>query len=270
MDLGLVPPTTGQRALNPWAEFNLSGQFVCESFGLMAPAMPQTASRIGLHYTRVAIDGEPAQTTQLFTTIISMAFVESDLDRLLDAGLAAVDPQSDIAEIVTEARRLHAERPDDWQWTRRQFKERWQIHHGATRDWNGYELNTASTLAALLYGQKDFAETLRLAFNFGWDCDNNAATAATIVGVIRGRKWLDDQHWDIKDVYKNTTRSHMPHDETISGFEDKVINCARLVILSNGGEELSQDGQTVFRIHAQSPANVETPGFKFSRVGGSS
>ena len=65
MDLGIKPPMTGSVVLNPWAEFNVSGQFLCETFGLVAPAMPQTAAKIGLHYTRVAIDNEPAQTTQL-------------------------------------------------------------------------------------------------------------------------------------------------------------------------------------------------------------
>ena len=76
MDLGIKPPYTGSVNLNPWAEFNVSGQFLCETFGLVAPAMPQTASKIGLHYTRVAIDNEPAQTTQLFTSMISTAFIE--------------------------------------------------------------------------------------------------------------------------------------------------------------------------------------------------
>src|SRR3954468_874381 len=54
MDLGIDPPWTGNVGLNPWSEFNISGQFVCESFGLIAPAMPQTAARLGLHYTGVA------------------------------------------------------------------------------------------------------------------------------------------------------------------------------------------------------------------------
>src|SRR5690606_37699778 len=69
MDLDLMPPLTGNVLLNPWADFNISGQFLSETFGLLAPAMPQTAARIGLHYTQVAIDGEPAQTTQMFTAM---------------------------------------------------------------------------------------------------------------------------------------------------------------------------------------------------------
>src|SRR5262245_26840105 len=47
MDLGIEPPWTSNVGLNPWSEFNISGQFMCESFGLMAPAMPQTAARVG-------------------------------------------------------------------------------------------------------------------------------------------------------------------------------------------------------------------------------
>jgi len=100
MDLGLEPPMTGTIALNPWAEFNISGQFLCETFGLIAPGMPQTAGRIGLHYTRIAIDGEPAQTTQMFTAMIATAFLIDDIDRILDAGVAALDPRSVLREAV--------------------------------------------------------------------------------------------------------------------------------------------------------------------------
>ena len=155
MDLGIEPPWTGNVGLNPWSEFNISGQFVCESFGLMAPAMPQTAARLGLHYTHVTIDGEPAQATQLFTTMIATAFVETDIDRLLDAGLAAVDPQRDIARIVREVRQLHARQSRRLaKDPPRNLKDRWQTHGGTIRDTNGYELNTACTIAALLYGHK--------------------------------------------------------------------------------------------------------------------
>ncbi|MHC4642595.1 MAG: hypothetical protein ACYS32_13195 [Planctomycetota bacterium] len=40
MDIGIQPPLTGSIVLNPWADFNISGQFICETFGLLAPGMP--------------------------------------------------------------------------------------------------------------------------------------------------------------------------------------------------------------------------------------
>ena len=48
MDLGLDPPLTGRIEINPWADFNLSGQFVSETWGLISPGMPQTAARLGI------------------------------------------------------------------------------------------------------------------------------------------------------------------------------------------------------------------------------
>jgi hypothetical protein len=265
MEIGIEPPWTGNAALNPFAEFNISGQFVCESFGLMAPAMPQTAARIGLNYTHVTIDGEPAQATQFFTTMIAVAFVETEIDKLLDAGLAAVDPKCRVAEVVSAVRALCRENPDDWRATRRAIRDRWQTHGGGVRDRNGYELNTASTIAALCYGKKDFCDTLRHAFNFGWDADNNAATAATIIGVMKGRRWMNEQGWDIKDVYRNTSRDDMPTDETLTGLENLAIECAMMVIARNGGQveaSPSRRGQSAWeikscRIRRESPANIE-------------
>ena len=236
MDLGIDPPWTGNVVLNPWSDFNISGQFVCESFGLMAPAMPQTAAKLGLNYTRTAIDGEPAQATQLFTTMIATACVETDLDKILDAGLAAVDPKSEIASVVAKVRELHQKHPDDWKQTRREFKHLWQKQGGIVREKNGYELNTACVIAALLYGHKDFVETLRTAFNFGWDADCDAATAATIIGVMKGRRWMDEQGWNIKNVYRNTARDNMPNDETLTGLEKLVVEAARITIQKNGGQ----------------------------------
>lgn len=256
MDLGLTPPLTGRFALNPWADFNISGQFLCESFGLLAPAMPRTAARIALNYTTVAIDLEPAQTTQLFTAMIATAFTTSEIEALLDAGLGALDPRSRLHEIVGDVRRWHREHPEDWRATRHRVREKYSRHGGALRDRNGYELNTASTIAALLYGHGDLVPTLTTAFNFGWDADNTAATAGTIIGVTRGYRWMMAQGWKIVDRYRNTTREEMPADETITSFADRLIDLAEKVILENGGERAWVRGEPHYRIRRESPGNV--------------
>jgi hypothetical protein len=126
------------------------------------------------------------------------------------------------------------------------------------RNQNGYELCTAATVAALLHGQGDLVNTLIHAFNFGWDADNNAATAATIVGVTKGHRWMRQQGWEIKDSYRNTTRPSMPEDETITGFGDRLIEVANRVIIENGGDKIRRDGKDFYRIRVQKPANVET------------
>ncbi len=257
MDLGLTPPLTGQIQFNPWSDFNISGQFVSESWGLIAPGMSQTAARIGLHYTRVAIDGEPAQATQLFDAMIATAFLTDDLDQILDAGMAAVDPKCVIRQIVGDLRDWHRQHPDDWRTTRRLVKEKYSRHNGAMRDKNGFELNTASVIGALLCGRGDYLATSVAAFNFGWDADNNAATACTIVGVLKGWRWMMAQGWNIKDQYRNTTRDQMPTNETITSFGDRLVALAERVIIEQGGKKLMKDGRPFYLIRRESPANLE-------------
>ncbi len=261
MDIGITPPLTGNQMINPWAEFNISGQFLCETFGLVAPAMPQTAAKIGLNYTTVAIGGEPAQTTQLFTTMISWAFIENNIQTVLDAGLKALDEKSKVLQVCSDVKKWHNENPSNWRKTRQLLKEKYTQENGKMRDKNGYELNTGAIIAALLYGNGDFAESLQLAFNMGWDADCNAATVGTIVGVIYGyRKMMnhDDngKDWQIVDRYKNVTRDNMPDDETITSFADRIIELFERVNEQNGGRTLQKEDRQVYLISVENPTPV--------------
>ena len=262
MDIGLKPPYTGYTVFNPWAEFNVSGQFLCETYGLLAPAMPQTAAKIGLNYTTVAINGEPAQTTQLFTTMIATAFVESDINKILDAGIAALDSKSIFIQIINDVKKWHTENPVDWRKTRKLIHDKYTQEGGRTRDRNGHDLNTAAIIASLLYGEGDFQESLKHAFNFGWDADCNAATVGTIVGTVYGyRKMMTKSRryeplWQIVDRYRNVTRDNMPDDETITSFADRLIELFELVNESNGGSKKVKDNVVVFEISTEKPAPI--------------
>lgn len=282
MDIGIAPPLTGRIALNPWAEINVSGHFVAEIFGLLAPALPCTASRIGLNYTHVSVDGEPAQSTQLFVSMIAVAFVEKNFERILEEGLAAVDPASEVHRIVEQVRRIWQEHPHDWKMCRQRIKELYQSC--AKCDWADTRLNTAAMVGAFLYGKGDFVETLRLSFNFGWDTDCNAATLGTIVGVMTGRRWMDSQGWAIKDVYRNrfriwdvygarapqwseeVVRDHMPDDETITSYTNKVIAVAKRVLAEQGAQIVTRDGKQIYRISAEASTNVEPLPHPLNRV----
>ena len=257
MEIGIQPPLSGNRVLNPFAEFNIAGHFLSESFGMIAPGLPKTAGRIGLHYTTVCIDGEPAQMTQFFTAIYAMAFFETDIEQLLDVGLASVDPTSRFYEVIQTTRLMVAENPNDWRKMRRLLKDRYSKHNGELRDRNGYELNGAATVAALLYGQGDLSESLRLAFNFGWDADNSAASVGTILGIMKGYQWMEDQGWKVKDVYYNITRLNMPLNETLTGFADRLTHLAVKTLVEEGKATVHEGRQgKTYTYKREVPANL--------------
>lgn len=256
LDMGYTPPYTGNAIFNPWGEFNISGQFICETFGLICPAMPQSAAKLGLNYTTITISEEPAQTTQLFTTIIAMSYIENDINKLLDAGYAAIDPKSKVRLIINDIRQWHSKYPNDWRMTRKLLREKYTQANGTRRDNNGYELITGATIAAMLYGNGDFIETLQTGFNYGWDCDNVTATMGTIIGTIMGYKKMMAQGWQIVDRYKNTSRDGLPLDETITSFADRIFYNMEKMIVKNGGKRIIKDGRYYFQIQAEEPAMV--------------
>jgi len=258
LDLGIEPPLTGKIEFNPWADFNLSGQFVSESWGLISPGMPQTAARIGIHYTHVSIDGEAIQSTQLMDAMLATAFLTSNMETILDAGAAAVDPGSVMRQIIADVRHWSSQYPNDWRATRRLTKEKYCRYGGQDmRDRNGVWLNGASTLSALIYGDGDFVQTVRHAFNFGWDADNNAAASGAILGVIKGNRSLSSQGWNIKDRYRNTSRDELPQDETITSYAGRLLAVAEANIVRQGGSKVTSNGRLVYRIPVEVPANVE-------------
>jgi hypothetical protein len=157
---------------------------------------------------------------------------------------------------MSDVRRWHKENPRDWRVTRQLTKDKY-CKYGGHDMRDGVWLNGASTISALLYGDGDWVQTVRSAFNFGWDADNNAAASGTILGVLRGNKVLKSQGWDIKDLYRNTSRDDMPDGETITSYSDRLVALAQRNISEHGGAQATVNGKSVYRIKTEKPSNVE-------------
>ena len=95
MDKGVIPPATGSVENNKDASYNLSGQFCTESYGMIAPGMPQTAAGLGIYYAHISVSGEPIQAAQFWTTLISLnALNTGTVEDVITKALGAVDTAS--------------------------------------------------------------------------------------------------------------------------------------------------------------------------------
>ena len=257
MDEGVVPPETGSVARNPAAWYNLSGQFCVESYGLIAPGMPQAAADIGLHYARIAVSEEPLQAAQFWTSLISLrAFHNGSMEEALQLALAAVDPKSCMAEVVADARLLYHAHPDDWKVARQELDKKWRLE----RRWNNNStpVNGGFVCLALLYGGDDFYRTMQLAMAMGHDADCNAATAGTVVGARVGFKRIAAMpQFNMPDRYLNKTRPQLPAESKVSEQAETLLRVAERVILANGGERVTIDGKLGYRIKLQTPQVLE-------------
>ena len=257
MDEGVVPPETGSVTRNPHAWYNLSGQFCIESYGLIAPGMPQTAADIGLHYARIAVSEEPLQAAQFWTSLISLlAFHEGTITEAIQQALTAVDPRSAMREVVQDAHQTFRDHPDDWKTARQVIHEKWRKQ----RKWNDNStpVNGAAVILALLYGRDDFYRTLQYAMALGYDADCNAATAGAVVGYRLGFRHIAAlPQFKMPDRYVNKTRPSLPAECKVSEQAETLLRVAEKVILANGGERISIGGQPGYRVKLQQPRVLE-------------
>ena len=257
MDQGVVPPDTGNVVRNPHAWYNLSAQFCVESYGLIAPGMPQTAADVGLHYARIAVSEEPLQATQFWTSLISLrAFHDGTIEDAMQLALAAVDPKSCMAEVVADVRKAFHAHPGDWKAARQEIHAKWLKQ----RQWNDNStpVNGAAVCLALLYGRDDFYLTLQYAMALGYDADCNAATAGAVVGYRTGFRHIAGlAQFKMPDHYVNKTRPQLPAECTVSEQAETLLRVAERVILAQGGERITTGGQPGYRVKLQSPRLLE-------------
>lgn len=257
MDEGVVPPETGSAERNPHAWYNLSGQFCVESYGLIAPGMPQTAAEIGLHYARIAVSQEPLQAAQFWTSLVSESvFDRGPIDRLLRRAIEAADRRSAMAEVVADALAAHQSHPDDWRAARQAIHRKWMDERKWNR--NSTAVNGAAVCLALLYGNDDFYRTLQLAMALGYDADCNAATAGTVVGARWGFRRISAlPQFQMPDRYVNATRPELPSECKVSEQAEVLLRLAERIILENGGRRIELEGKPGYRIVRQKPRNIE-------------
>ena len=117
----------------------------------------------------------------------SMAFfrtAEDSLADLLADAFALLPSDAKITQALSRTMRHAAERRD-WKWIRSDI-----IRHYGHPDCTNLYQNMCFTLLALLYGGGDMRETIRLGCAMGYDTDCICATAASIIGILRGADFL--------------------------------------------------------------------------------
>jgi hypothetical protein len=89
---------------------------------------------------------------------------------------------------------------------------------------------------AILYGEGDFMKTVGIAVSAGYDCDNQAATCAGLIGVINGTKCLPiEMVKKFNNQYICFTRDDIQIATPLSEIEERIAAIAKRAILDNGG-----------------------------------
>ncbi|MGH7143128.1 MAG: ADP-ribosylglycohydrolase family protein [Planctomycetota bacterium] len=186
---GVPAPASGSMKLNGQVVAEQIGaQIFIDAWGMVAPGDPALAADFAQKAGSVSHDGEAVYGAQVIAAMEAQAFVEEDIEKLLDTGLSVVPKNCTIAKLIRDIRGWRR-KDRDWRKTR----ERIEATYGYTRYGGGCHMipNHAVIILALVYGEGDFQKSLMIANTAGWDTDCNSANVGCLMGIRGGLAAVD-------------------------------------------------------------------------------
>lgn len=261
MDEGLVAPETGKKENNPYW-FAIDPQLVNEIWSVFYPGMPDKAVSRAQWSARITSDDWGTHPTMFYAALYSAAFFEKDIQKLYDIGMSYIPENSPFLRGLQDVKKWHQANAD-WKTTRELIKNNYLNYPAEVENPWFYEVsamvNGLCGAMAILYGEGDFMKTTGIAVSAGYDCDNQGATCAGLMGVLNGagsipRELTHDigynEHWDepFNNQYINYSRDGLPNLTYISDIIDRILVISEKAILENGGKKYEQQGNVYFTI----------------------
>src|SRR6185437_560106 len=186
---GVAAPASGSIETNgATVAEQIGAQIFIDGWGMVAPGRPQLAAKLAEQAGKVSHDGESVHAAMLWAAMEAEAFVNTDIDHLIDTGLKTIPENSLIAKLIADIRGWHKANPD-WRDTRQQIEAKY-----------GYDKfpgnchvvpNHALMVMAVLYAPEDFQKAEMIVNTSGWDTDCNAGNVGCLMAIRLGLEGLE-------------------------------------------------------------------------------
>jgi ADP-ribosylglycohydrolase len=186
---GIPAPRSGSVALNGKTVANQIGAMIfIDGWAMVSPGDAAQAARLAREAASVSHDDEAVHAAIVIAVMEAMAFVERDLQKLLEAALSFVPERCAVASLMQEIREVHRNERD-WR-SARAWLERthgYQHHPGVCHVIPNFGL----IILSLLYGDGDFRRSLTIVNTSGWDTDCNAGNVGCLLGIRNGLEAIE-------------------------------------------------------------------------------
>lgn len=195
---GIPSPRSGSAALNGKSvSEQIGAQIFIDCFGMVAPGKPKVAAALAKKAASVSHDGEAVYAAMVVAAMVSIAFEETCMERILDRAILEIPSDSLIAQVHREVREW-VKLDSDWEktWSRIQQKYGYQTYGG-----NCHVIpNHAIMVMAWAYAGDDFYKAMQIVNSAGWDTDCNAANVGSVSALAAGLERLNERY-DFRSPY---------------------------------------------------------------------
>jgi len=270
LSMGIMPPLSG------WYNNHNKDSCGCfirsEIWACLAPGHPEIAVKYAFEDAITDHSDEGVYAEIFCAAMESAAFVESNIDKLIDIGLSYIPKDCDITLAVNTAIECYKS-GIDWKAARKKIL---QIVPGSFGMYSGYQdreveddvpvgklgYDAPSNIGIMIlgwkYGEGDFSKSICIAAGCGEDGDCTAATLGSIIGIIGGaeslpKKWLDPIGDEIKTISIDRTNNRIKVPDTITELSNRVCELMPVfmgeyckTMCDDGVKIILNEGETLF------------------------
>lgn len=257
---GVEPPRSGSAELNGTVVSEQVGaEIFVEGFAMTCPGDAEHAADLAARAASVSHDGEAVHAARVVAGLVAQAFVEPDMERLLDVAMSLIPGNSLVHQVIDDVRAWRAI-DNDWRITRKRIDEQYGYHRYGG---NCHVIpNHALIINALAYSGGDFSEAMTIVNTCGWDTDSNSGNVGAITGVRGGLAGIADSWRDpVAD------RMYLPSADGGAAVTDAAREA--LIIAGYGrarANDQSASPKNGARFHFTLPGSVQ--GFTTDLAGG--
>lgn len=261
LNRGIQAPLSGHPEFNLHAD-DIDFQIEADFIGIMCPGLPRTSNAFCERVGRVMNYGDGLYGGMFVAGMYSAAYFETDPRHVVEAGLACIPPESPYALVISDVLAWSQAEPDDWHKVWQKIEDKWDKNDvcpvGFNRPFNiDAKLNGAYVALGLLYGQRDWQQTLEVSTRCGQDSDCNPASALGVLGAMLGYEKLPEADKLKIDKLADTKFSHTEYsfNDIVQSTETRALE----VIRRAGGSVTDSE----VTIPAQSPQAPELELWEF-------
>ena len=250
---GIEAPQSGSIALNSKVVAEQIGsQIFIDGWAMVAPGDPALAADLARRAGSVSHDGEALYGAMVLAAMEAQAFVERDINKLIDTGVSFIPTDSIIYRMIADIRKWHAEE-SDWKKTRQKIED----NYGYDKYGGNCHMvpNHGLIIFSLLYGEDDFQKTMMIVNTSGWDTDCNSGNVGCLMGIKNGLAGLEtgpDWRGPVAD------QIYLPTADGGSAINDALTQTYKMINMGRALNGLAPvDPKNGARFHFSLPGSVQ-------------
>lgn len=234
---GLMPPESGHWKNNPHAD-DIDFQIEADFIGMLYPGMVNSASECCDRIGHIMNYGDGWYGGVFISALYSLAYVCDDIPTLVSEAVKIIPEGTKFRSCIDDVIRFHAKYPQDWKQCWFEIDKLHSFDIGCPEGvWNGFNIdaviNSAYVVIGLLYGEGDFEKTMDIATRCGQDSDCNPASAAGVLGVMKGYNAIPEKFRTAAEKIAS-----LPFPYTSLSLEEtcaKNMDLIKTAVAGNGG-----------------------------------